>query len=161
MRAAAHDGAVLHHHDPASGLTGMMEEAERHLQRHLDGGRSAVGIKDVPETGRRDIDERSGQRFGRFVGIFGEDDLVIVLTRRLNGLHDCRMPMPVGDHPPGRNRIKNPVAILIGEICAFRMDDALHRRLKRVLGEGMPDGRNGTMRFQKAVSRNARRSKWS
>ena len=54
------------------------------------------------------------------MGELGENDLVEGLCRGADGCHDRRMPVPVGDDPPGGNGVKQAIAVFIDEKCAFR-----------------------------------------
>jgi hypothetical protein len=71
--------------------------------------------------------------------ILGEDDLIECFGCRSDGVHDDRMPVTMGDHPPGGDRIENRAAIFIDKIGAVGPDDSFHRRFQRMLGKGMPD----------------------
>ena len=92
------------------------------------------------KPGGRDLDQPPRQVFGRLVGESGEDDLVVVLARRPDRLHDRRVAVAVGDDPPGGDGIEDARAVLLDQTGAVRLHDTLHRRFQRVLGEGMPDG---------------------
>src|ERR1700722_3022271 len=75
------------------------------------------------------------------MGMTGEDDLVELFGLLLNRAHDRRMAMAVGDHPPGGDRIDDAAAVGGKQISALAARDFHHVRLKRMLGERMPDRR--------------------
>ena len=54
----------------------LRQIAERHLQRHLDRGRPAIGKEYVREARRGDVDQAARQHLGWLVRETGEDDLV-------------------------------------------------------------------------------------
>ncbi len=63
------------------------------------------------EAGRRHGEQLLGQLLGRLVGVFGEDHLVRVVGGCANGGDDARMPVAVGDHPPGGDGVDDPPAV--------------------------------------------------
>lgn len=93
----------------------------------------------MSEAGWREPDQASCQLFRRLMRKFGEDDLVECLGCRSDGVHDDRMPVAVGNHPPRGDRIENRAAIFIDKIGAVGFDDSLHHWFQRMLGKGMPD----------------------
>ena len=82
--------AVLQRDDARARFAAIAPEAQRHLDRHFDAGRAAVGIEHIVETRRRQRDEAPRQRFGRLMGEAGEDDLIESLRLIADRLHDRR-----------------------------------------------------------------------
>src|SRR5208283_4435389 len=59
--------AVLERENPSAVLAAVLPKAQRHLDRDLDRGRAAVGIKDVVEAWRRQRDEPARQDLRRLM----------------------------------------------------------------------------------------------
>jgi hypothetical protein len=78
----------------------MQPEAERHFQRDLDRGRSAVGEEYMFERGRRDRDEPLRELFGRRMREAGEDDLVEQARLCPDRRHDWRITVTMRHDPP-------------------------------------------------------------
>ena len=97
--------AMLERDDAVARRAAIQPEAERHLQRDLDAGRSAVGVKHVIEPGGRDLDEPGRQLFGGLMGKIGEDDLVERFRLPADRGLDAGVAMTVGRNPPGGDRV--------------------------------------------------------
>ncbi len=109
-----------------------------HLQRHLDASRAAVGIEHAVEASRRHLDQRRRQLLCRLVGQAGEDHLVERFGGVTDRLDDLRMPVAVGDDPPGRDRIEGALAVRRPDIRTLGARDHGWHRLGGMLDEGMP-----------------------
>ena len=69
-----------------------------------------------------------------------KDHLIKLVCLRLNSLHDRRVAVAVGDHPPARNRIDDPPPIAGVKTRALSPINHRNRLPQAVLSEGMPDG---------------------
>jgi len=130
----------LHHYDTVARLAAVVEIAQCHLYRHLDSGRPTVGIEDMLQSEWSDFDQALRQPLSGLVRKFGEDYLIIGLSRGTDGRHDLRVSMAMSNDPPGRDCVEEVIAILIYEVGPICRRDARHRWLERMLGEGMPHG---------------------
>ena len=133
--------AMLHHQDAVARLAAIGPEAERHLQRDLDAGRSAVREEDMRKRVGHHRDQCARQRLGRLVGPAGEDDLVELGRLLRDRRHDPRMAVAMRRHPPGRDRIDDAPAVGGDERGALGMADQRDRLAQPMLGERMPDRR--------------------
>src|SRR5688572_13814519 len=129
---------VLQGDDAAARAVLIAPEAQRHLQRHFHRSGTAVGIEDVRQAGRRVFYQTQREVFGGLVGATGENHLIQSIGLRLDRRHDPGVAMTMGDHSPGRDRIKQSAMPGL-EPGALRTIDAWHVRRQRMLGEGMPD----------------------
>ena len=91
---------VFERNDPRAILAAMPPVTERHFDRDFDAGRTTVGIKHIIEAGRRDLDKTTRQRFRRFMGEAGENQLIELFRLIADRLHDLGPTMAMGDHPP-------------------------------------------------------------
>ena len=116
-----------------------MPVLERHLDRHLDGGRSAVGEEYPREPVGRDPDEFARDFLCGIMCPSGKDHLVEFPRLLGDRGHDARMAVAVGSDPPAADRIDNAPPVFgeqRGALAAHYFGD---RIAEPVLGEGMPD----------------------
>ena len=122
-------------------LAAIAPVAQRHLQRHLDRGRAAVGEEHVRQAGRRDRQKRARNRFGGLVREAGENHLIELVGLRLDRGDDLRVAVAVRDDPPRRDGIEDAPAVRRRQPCALGARDLQHVAFERVLREGMPKRR--------------------
>jgi hypothetical protein len=152
---------VLQRGDDGAALAAVAPVLDRHLHRHLDGGRSVVGVEDARQAGRKDLHQLGGQAGGGLVAEAGEDHLLQRARLLRDGVRDLRMRVAVQVGPPAGDRVEEPAA---GRLDQVRPLAAHHwRRLggDPVLGVRMPHmggvqrrplgemrfGRTGSMRI--------------
>src|SRR5665213_3192822 len=93
------------------------------------------------EAARRHGDQRPRQIFRRLMREAGEDHLVQRIGLALDGFHNPRVAMTMGDHPPGGDGIQQPAFVgFQPSALAVRHQGGVRRQ--GVLGEGMPDRRS-------------------
>jgi hypothetical protein len=117
----------------------MTPEAERHFQRDLHRGRSAIREKYVFEPRRRQRHQAPRELLRGLVREAGENHLIEAVGLVLDRLHDVRMTMAVGHDPPGRDGIEDAPAIGGFQPCSGAFRDQRRIRLYRMLRERMPD----------------------
>ena len=123
----------------------LLQILARQLHRHFDGRRSVVGIEDARQPGRQHRQQTLGELDRRLVRAVGEDDVLELARLRGERLVQPRMAMAVNVHPPRRDAVEEPPAVLGVEIDALAPDDRQRRRPRQHLRVGMPDrcGRRG------------------
>ena len=115
--------APIHDDDAMTRLTAVSPVPQRHFERNLDARRTAVGKKHVLKTLWRQGDEFGGELLRGRMRVLGEDDLVEQLGLRLDRSDDFRVPVAVGNHPPGRDGIDDAVPARRGQVRALGSDD--------------------------------------
>ena len=113
---------------------------QRHLERHLHRRGAVVREEDARKPLRGDRGEPRGQAHRGLVGDAGEQDVVQPLHLPRHRLPDPRVPVPVDDAPPARDRVVVPVPFRVEEEEPLRAVDQ-HRRFRHKgahLGVRMP-----------------------
>ena len=94
------------------GLPVWPPKAQNHFECDLHAGGTAVGKKDVIETGGRQGNEFCGELFGRFVRVLRKYYLIESAGLRFYRCNDLRMAVAVGDDPPRGDGVENALARL-------------------------------------------------
>src|ERR1700738_4719993 len=111
--------------------------------------RSAIRKKDIFKLWRRNLNEPTRKFFRRLVREPREDHLTQTTHLVLDRLHDVRMTMTVGDHPPGRYGVEYMATVRGHEPRPFGFGNRHRLGQHRMLCERMPYWRH---RFHRAAS---------
>ena len=131
--------AIFQHQDTMARLPTIQPVTKCHFQRDFHAGRTGIGKEQARQTVRHDRAQSRRQRFCWFVRPTGKNDLVQPRGLIGNGRRDTRVGMPMGGHPPGRDRVDDPPAVRREQRGPFRPVDTRDRFTQAMLGEGVPD----------------------
>lgn len=133
--------SVLQRQDAAPGLAPVAPETQRHLERDLHRGRTAIRIEDMRKTRGRHRKQCLRHILGGLVGEAGEDHLIQRVGLSFDSGHDAGMTMAVSDHPPRRDRIQNGLTLCGFQPCPLAARNQRRRIRQGMLCERVPDGR--------------------
>ena len=126
---------------------------EAHLERHLDGGRTVIGVETtgetffVPRFGRAHLDQALRERDRRLVGEPGEQDVLKVLRLPAHRGADGGMGMAEEVHPPRADGVEVTAPVLVFQPHAMGTADGDRRQPFMVLHlrAGVPQDRPITL----------------
>ena len=126
---------------------------EAHLERHLDGGRTVIGVETTCEAffilwfGRAHLDQALGERDGRLMGEPGEQNVLKVLRLPAHRGADGGMGMAEEVHPPRADGVEVTAPVLVFEPDAMGTADGDRRQPFVVLHlrAGVPQDRPITL----------------
>jgi hypothetical protein len=139
--------------EAVAGIPSIPPIMEAHLERHLDRGRTVIGVETTCETffilwfGRAHLDQALGERHGRLVGEPGEEDVLKVLRLPAHRGADGGMGMAEEVYPPRADGVEVTTPVLVFQPDAMGTADGDRRQPFVVLHlrAGMPQYRSITL----------------
>ena len=99
-----------------------------HLQRHLDAGRTVVGVEHLVQPGRGDLHQALGQLHRRRMGEAGEHYVFQAVELLADALVDARIAVAEHVDPPGTDRIQIAFAVEVLQPHAVAAPDRDQRQ---------------------------------
>ena len=119
----------------------MLPVLKSHLDADLDGGRAVIGVKDLAEPFRSDLDKSFGEQRRLLAGKAEQGRVFDLVQLPLDSLIDGGVTVTVHIGPEVGNAIEIAVAVAVDQPAAFtagQLPDECRLPLLH-LGEGVPD----------------------